>query len=448
MEDRHNRAETPVVGCLARSSTMTSVRPMNDHDAAETWRIARANWHPRMMAVVFAWLALAVIAGVLGNVLPDAVWLTVHFALLGAVSNALFIWSWHFSGAILRIPDQVDRSAEVMRLSVLNIGIVGAAIGIPTEAVAVVVGGALFVATAVLMHIAAIRAGMKRALPSPYAFTAYAYLYASALLVTGLFLAGAIEILQDSEALAERLVLAHVSVNVLGWVGIPIIGTIVTLWPTMLRTRIAPNAARLARKALPIAFAATLTIAIGLALWLRYVAAAGFILYTAAIGLVLQPMIAVLRQKRMTTFATKSAISGMAWIALAVPGFALMAMLVDDVDSFVDHAQSLLIAFAAGGVLQVLMGCMTYLLPAMAGGGPAIVRWRNDQAERFGRARLILANVGVEFTIAGSGSMRGLGCGLMTLSVALTGVAVARSLVTPSADTVAAADAARGISEE
>jgi hypothetical protein len=31
----------------------------------------------------------------------------------------------------------------------------------------------------------------------------------------------------------ERVLVAHVAVNVLGWMGITVLGTLVTLWPTM-----------------------------------------------------------------------------------------------------------------------------------------------------------------------------------------------------------------------
>ncbi|OLT36898.1 hypothetical protein BJF79_30570 [Actinomadura sp. CNU-125] len=35
-----------------------------------------------------------------------------------------------------------------------------------------------------------------------------------------------------------RVVAAHVQANLLGWVGLAVLGTLFTLWPTMLRTRL------------------------------------------------------------------------------------------------------------------------------------------------------------------------------------------------------------------
>ena len=45
--------------------------------------------------------------------------------------------------------------------------------------------------------------------------------------------------------------LAHVHLNVLGWVGLAVVGTQFTLWPTVLRTRMVPGLERAVRWSLP-----------------------------------------------------------------------------------------------------------------------------------------------------------------------------------------------------
>ena len=51
--------------------------------------------------------------------------------------------------------------------------------------------------------------------------------------------------------------------NLLGWVGLTVVGTPVTLWPTVLRTRIAEGAERAAARARPVLVCSVLVVAGG-----------------------------------------------------------------------------------------------------------------------------------------------------------------------------------------
>ena len=66
--------------------------------------MSRSTWHIRTSAVVLAWLAAAGVAAAMHRQLPAATWLMVHLLVLGAVTTALLVWSWHFSVAVLRAP--------------------------------------------------------------------------------------------------------------------------------------------------------------------------------------------------------------------------------------------------------------------------------------------------------------------------------------------------------
>ena len=79
-------------------------------------------------------------------------------------------------------------------------------------------------------------------LPSRFGATVRYYITAAALLPVGATL-GTILARGLADPLHGQVRLAHASVNVLGWMGLTVLGTLVTLWPTMLRTRIAPGAA-------------------------------------------------------------------------------------------------------------------------------------------------------------------------------------------------------------
>ena len=412
------------------------------HVETDARLLTRAAWHARASVVVYVWFAAAIIVVLLRDHIADAAWLSTHLLLLGAVTNAIFIWSWHFTAAILRVPTSPDRAEEILRLAVLNAGVGGIIIGGLAESPFIVIIAAGFVATAVVLLARAVLVALRHALPSPYAFTAQAYVVATSLLLCGIVLGVVMETVPMSDALHARLMLAHVACNVLGWVGITILGTIVTLWPTMLRTRIAPNAARLARRVLPVLAGSTIIAAIALALRVADVAAIALLVYAGAFVITGVPIATVMRAKRPTTFATQSALAGLLWLAGTVVLVAI-ALLRWGIDTVAAHGAGLVIAGAAG-VLQVLIGCMAYLLPAMAGGGPAIVRLRNDRADRGALARLTLANVGVALVIAAPDGGRTPGVLVALAGLASSAIIVATTLRTPSAAQVAAAEARRG----
>ena len=403
--------------------------------------LTRAAWHTRVSSVVYAWFASALIVALFRDRIADAAWLSTHLLLLGAVTNAIFIWSWHFTAAILRVPTTPDRAEEILRLAVLNAGVGGIIIGGLAESPFIVVIAALFVASAVVMLSRAVLAALRRALPSPYAFTAESYVVATALLLCGITLGAVMEAVPMSDELHGRLMLAHVACNLLGWVGITILGTIVTLWPTMLRTRIAPNAARLARRVLPVLAGSTVIAALALAFRVADVAALALLTYAGAFLVTGVPIVTVMRAKRPTTFATQSALAGLLWLAGTVVLVAV-ALLRWGIDSVATHGAGLIVA-GATGVLQVLIGCMAYLLPAMAGGGPAVVRLRNDRADRGALARLTLANVGVGLVIAAPDGGRTPGVLVALAGFAWSAVVVATTLRTPTAAQVVAAEARR-----
>jgi nitrite reductase (NO-forming) len=96
---------------------------------------------------------------------------------------------------------------------------------------------------------------LRRALPSRFGDTVRYYVATGTALPAGV----ALGVLLARGGLEEqghaRPVVAHALVNLLGWVGLTVVGTPVTLWPTMLRTRIAGGSEQAARRALPVLLA-------------------------------------------------------------------------------------------------------------------------------------------------------------------------------------------------
>src|SRR5690606_2783387 len=114
--------------------------------------------------------------------------------------------------------------------------------------------------------------------------------------------------------LHEQVRAAHVALNVFGWIGLTVLGTLVTLWPTILRTRIAEGAELAARRALPLLLVA-LAVMVGAALGGVQVGyAAGLALYLGGVGLLGVASLRALRVKPAVTFAAWSVLAGFVWL--------------------------------------------------------------------------------------------------------------------------------------
>jgi nitrite reductase (NO-forming) len=323
---------------------------------------------------------------------------------------------------------------------VLNLGVVGTVIAVRAAAPALMLASVGFVLAAVLMHGLALRAAARRALPSPSAFTVHVYIAACALLVPGVLLGATLELIGDEHALMPQLMLSHVALNLLGWVGLPILGTIVTLWPTMLRTHIAPNAARLGRSALPLLVAGVVVTALGFGFDVTQLAALGLAAYLVGFVRTLHPMFVVMRNKRPAAFSTWSALTGLMWLLVTVLVLGVQAVLAHDHQA-VESGLALVAFLGIVGVLQVVTGCMAYLIPSMAAGGPSTVRWRNDRADRRMVLRWVLVNSGALLCLAPM--TRYLGATLLLAGFGSSLALIAGSARTPSPSTVAEAEAAR-----
>ncbi len=146
-----------------------------------------------------------------------------------------------------------------------------------TDRWAAVLAGSVAVATAAGWHAIVLLRRMRRALPSRFGATVHYYVAAGALLPIGVAL-GVVMAPDDlTEPVHARLALAHVAVNLLGWMGLTVVGTLVTLWPTMLHTRVADGAER---AALPVLVASLAVVATGALTGSRAAAVAGIVGYS------------------------------------------------------------------------------------------------------------------------------------------------------------------------
>ncbi len=364
----------------------------------------RSAWHARTSAVVLSWLAAAALVALAHRQVPASAWLMVHLLMLGAVTNALVIWSWHFTVAVLRAPPARSRRGEALRLAGVNCGALAVVAGVLLDAAPAVAAGAVVLAGAVLSHVAALLTMMRRTLPSRFAITVRAYVAAGLLLIPGVALGVALAEGSLAPARHSELLLAHVSVNLMGWVGLPIMGTLVTLWPTMLRTRLAPGAERYARRALPAFVLGTVVTAAGVLASAHLLAVAGIAAYLVGVAWTIGPMAVAVRQRPPASFPAWSTLAGVGWIVLSLASFALVLALNPDAETATQSMGTLTAAVVVGGVLQVLLGALSHLLPVMAGGGPAAMRRRIAHVDRGLGLRLVTVNLGLAVCVLPSPS--------------------------------------------
>lgn len=354
----------------------------------------RGNWALRDRPGVM-WLALAVLTTLVHPFLPGSRWLMVHLVLLGALSHSIMVWSTHFSQALLRNrPGLDDRPTQAARLWLLLAGTALTLVGVPTALWPVTVLGASLVTAAVVWHGVQLARRLCGALPGRFRVTVRYYLAAATCLPVGAAL-GAILALGLPDRWHGRILLAHTMTNVLGWVGLTVTGTLLTLWPTMLRTRIGPAGERRATQALPGLVAALVLLLTGALLDVRALSVAALGLYAVALLWWASAVLAPARTAPPREMAPASVGAALLWwvggLVLLLWRLATTPDWAAFADGFGQTTAVLVVGFAA----QLLIGALSYLIPSVLGGGKTVVRAGQRWLDRWGTARLVTVNVGL-----------------------------------------------------
>ncbi|HSR25488.1 MAG TPA: nitrite reductase, partial [Candidatus Eisenbacteria bacterium] len=258
---------------------------------------ARASWHLRANAVVVAYLAATVVAVLAHDLLPVPRWLAVHLLMLGAVTNAIVTWSEHFAVALLRAPAP-SRRRSAARLVVLNAAVVGVLAGVTTATAPLVLAAACTLLLVVVEHVVGLVRIGRRAMSGRFARTVRFYVVAGVALVVGIALGAHLAVTSGGDDAGHaRVHAAHVHTNLLGWVGLSVLGTLFTLWPTVLRTRIVDGVERAARTCLLLTAGGLAVAVTGFLLGSRPAAAAGLVVYAGGVAAALGPFVRTWRQR-------------------------------------------------------------------------------------------------------------------------------------------------------
>jgi len=355
----------------------------------------RGRRHLAAAAVVLAYLLAGGVTLLGGGRVSGGGWLALHLLLLGAVTNGIVVWSEHFAAALLHTRPVRDQVA-LARLAALNLGVLAVLAGVHGGHPALVAGGAGLLAAVVVVHALVLGTWLRRGLAARLGDTVWFYLAASGTLLAGMGLGVVMSSGGLGSADAYRAVrLAHAHLNMLGWIGLAVIGTQFTLWPTVLRTRMVPGLAGAARWAFLLCVGGLATATAGLLAQQRGVALAGLAAYAAGLGIALGPFVATMRRRRPRGAAAWLLAAGMGWLAFAVVADLAALFASDRVVDLDGRVGGLLPAVAVGFGLQVLTGALTFLLPVVWGRGA----WGNRRLTRLLEvawpARVAALNLGV-----------------------------------------------------
>jgi len=336
-----------------------------------------------------------VVVALLHRYVPAPRWLLVHLLLLGAATHSILVWSQFFADALLHAaPDDRALRQRKLRLALLNLGVVAVVAGVVAARWQVTAAGAAAVSTAVAWHAVSLVAQLRRSLGSRFATTVRYYVASASLLPLGALL-GVLLTRGLGEAAHARVMTAHVELNVLGWIGLTVLGTLVTLWPTMLRTRMDEGAERAARTALPVLLLALLTTVVATLVGTPSIAGAALLGYVAGIAILARPFVRVMVRKPPAHFATWSVLAGVVWLSASVVLLAGVVITAPDWQAAHERLDLLTPALAVGFVAQVLTGALSYLVPVNVGRGPSGARAANAVLDRAGAARVVATNLGL-----------------------------------------------------
>ncbi|HET7329111.1 MAG TPA: multicopper oxidase domain-containing protein [Nocardioidaceae bacterium] len=355
---------------------------------------ARGFWPLRDLPVVF-WLLCVLVTSVVHPFVPAPRWLMIHLLLLGAVTHAIFVWSRYFTDALLHTaPGPADRRVQNLRLLLLNAAVLAVVAGVLAAWWPVTVAGATAVTAAVAWHGVALVLQLRRALPSRFGATVRYYVAAAGLLPVGAGL-GTVLARGLPDPLHGQVTLAHAVVNLLGWMGLTVLGTLVTLWPTMLRTRIAAGAETAAARALPVLLVSITVAAGGAVAGWRLVAVLGVAGYLGGLVVLARPFVAAARGKPPSSYPTWSALAGLSWLVGCLVTLAVGVGTAPSWSAAGDRFGWLVPFLVAGFGAQVLLGALSYLVPVVLGGGPGPTRAANTVLDEGGALRIVLVNAGL-----------------------------------------------------
>lgn len=353
--------------------------------------MSRRNWYLLTNSVVLLWFVLTIVAVTVHRFVDQPLWLMVHVPLLGAATAAILIWSQHFSDTLLRRAPPAGRAGLGARLALHTVGAAVVVSGMLADVPPLVVGGAITVGLAIIVHAAVLGLQLRHALPARFAPLVRYYIAAALVFLLGIAV-GAVMFAFGDPDLTDRLVTAHIVLNAYGWLGLTVLGTLVLLWPTVLHARMPATADAAARRALPLLVAGLLIAAAGPFADVRLLVTLGMIVWLAGAGLLAVEGWREARAMPPGTFAGWSLMAAFGWVLFAAVALGVQAMVLPDWTTLRTEYLAMLGPLVAGFGVQIVSGALSYLLPVVALGSPAAARAGAEMLDRGAVLRVVVYN--------------------------------------------------------
>ena len=330
-------------------------------------------------------VAMAIATLVAKSRMPQPLWTMIHLVTLGVLSNGIFQWSWFFARSLARLSadDPRARRHNTIRVLIFNAFFASLFVSMWLGWMVGTVIAATGIAAVAAWHGAEMLSVLRERLASRFVVVVVRYYVCSAsFFVLAALLASFVTVTMFSPSIPEamvamrdRLTLAHALSGVAGWVGLTIGGTVITLGPTILRTRMSPDAVSGGvRVLLPWCLSLILAIAAALLGMMPLVGAGILAIGACAIVGIVYPYAKVLRNKGPREYSAWSFLLGLLWISVGVCALGVVALFVSTPSQLRALTLMWLPIIGIAGFTQLFQGALSYLMPVVIGGGPSIVR--------------------------------------------------------------------------
>ena len=329
-------------------------------------------------------VAMALVTLVVKNRMPQPLWTMIHLVTLGVLSNGIFQWSWFFARSLARLSadDPRARRHNTIRILIFNACFLLLFVSMWLGWMVGTVIAATGIAAVAAWHGAEMLSVLRERLASRFVVVVRYYVCSASFFVLAALLASFVTVTMFSPSIPEamvamrdRLTLAHALSGVAGWVGLTIGGTVITLGPTILRTRMSPDAVSGGvRVLLPWCLSLILAIAAALLGMMPLVGAGILAVGACAIVGIVYPYAKVLRNKGPREYSAWSFLLGLLWISVGVCALGVAALFVSTPSQLRALTLMWLPIIGIAGFAQLFQGALSYLMPVVIGGGPSIVR--------------------------------------------------------------------------
>jgi nitrite reductase (NO-forming) len=324
-------------------------------------------------------------------------WLPIHLAMLGAASQSIVGGQLMFS-TTLGLARGPERWQSLTQLGLLNLGAALVVSGRLWDAAGVLGAGAAVFAITICWVTWQVHMQWRRSGNQRFSITGTFYLLAGLSIIVGASIGGALgtgSVNDGSTYLALKGL--HMALNVFGWAGLTIVGTMITLLPTIMHVR-APHL-RAVRFAPWTMFGGLVLVSTGAAFSNSFLPAAGICFYAiglASFALYVRRVLVIPRRRKIPT-AAMHLLGAVIWAAVTSLGLILS---FGRSDPFLTR-DLLVVGGAAGFVFQALLGAWSFLVPSTRPPLPERRRRELTAMELGGRVQVVAYNVGLIAVLIG-----------------------------------------------